>query len=73
MEVRKVGIVQINEDNLNKIDITLYGDTVKISDTLSKTRARIFYRGFNRNRTYISEEFASQLIDSTLLPNKRHF
>lgn len=59
-----MGIVQINEDNLNKIDITLYGDAVKISDTLSKARARIFYRGFNRNRTYISEDFASQLIDS---------
>lgn len=31
---------------------------------MSKGRVRIFYRGLNRNRTFISEDFANQLIKS---------
>ncbi len=31
---------------------------------MSKGRVRIFYTGFNRNRTYISDDFANQLIAS---------
>lgn len=34
----------------------------KISDTLTKKRVRIFYKGRNRNGSYISDEFAEQLI-----------
>lgn len=34
----------------------------KISDTLTKKRVRIFYRGENRNGSYISDEFAEQLL-----------
>lgn len=41
-----------------------YGDTEKVSDTLSKRRLRIFYKYLNRNRTYISDDFARQLIES---------
>ena len=48
----------------NKLDVCVYGEQEKITDTLSKCRLRIFYRGMNRNRTFISEEFANQLIDS---------
>lgn len=51
-------------DSMRRLDVTLYGNVEPLSDTLSKCRVRIFYRGLNRNRTYISEDFANQLIKS---------
>ena len=45
-------------------NVSLYGNLEEIDDSKSKCRVRIFYRGLNRNRTYISEEFANQLIAS---------
>lgn len=47
-----------------KLNVTLYTDLEPINDTTSKGRVRIFYTGLNRNRTFISEEFANQLIES---------
>lgn len=47
-----------------EFNVSTYGQLEKITDTLSKCRVRIFYKGLNRNRTYISDEFAQQLIDS---------
>jgi hypothetical protein len=41
------------------LDVTLYGNTEKFNDVLSKCRVRIFYKGMNRNRTFISEDFAN--------------
>lgn len=52
------------KDSLRKLDVTLYGNVESISDTLSKCRLRIFYKGLNRNRTFISDDFANQLIKS---------
>lgn len=46
------------------IDVSIYGQIEQITPTLSKCRVRTFYKGMNRNRTYISDEFASQLIAS---------
>ena len=46
------------------LDVTVYGATEKYNDVLSKGRVRIFYKGMNRNRTFISEDFANQLIAS---------
>ena len=43
-------------------EVQLYGDLVPYSSTISKARVRIFYRGLNRNGSYISEEFAEKLI-----------
>ena len=55
----------MNFDDVNlKFDVTTYGQMEQVSDTLSKCRVRIFYKGLNRNRTYISDSFAQQLIDS---------
>ena len=45
-------------------DVTLYGNLEQFDDSKSKCRVRIFYKGMNRNRTYISEDFANQLIAS---------
>lgn len=36
----------------------------QISDTLTKKRARIFYKGLNRNGGYIDDEFAEKLIQT---------
>lgn len=47
-----------------KFNVTLYGNLESYDDSKSKCRVRIFYKGFNRNRTYISEDFANQLIAS---------
>lgn len=55
--------LQFNETML-QLNATLYGAVEKLSDTLSKCRVRIFYKGLNRNRTFISEDFANQLIAS---------
>lgn len=52
------------QDNMRHLDVTLYGMNETLSPTLSKCRVRIFYKGLNRNRTYISEDFANQLIQS---------
>lgn len=52
------------ESSILKFEVTMYGEIQKLTETLSKTRVRIFYRGMNRNRTYISEEFAQKLISS---------
>ena len=46
------------------LDVTLYGTMERYNDVLSKCRVRIFYKGMNRNRTFISEDFANQLIAS---------
>ena len=43
--------------------ITVFENTgEKISDTITKKRCAIFYKGKNRNGSYISEEFAEDLI-----------
>lgn len=42
--------------------VVVYGNLEKYSDTISKGRCRIFYKGGNRNGTYITDEFAEKLI-----------
>lgn len=53
---------------MQKIDtsfpITVYGKREKFNDTISKGRCRVFYKGLNRNGTYITDEFAEKLIAS---------
>lgn len=48
----------------HNFEVFLSGDLQPVNPTLSKGRVRIFYKGMNRNRTYISEDFANQLITS---------
>lgn len=53
----------------NKIPIEfqisfLDGKMERISDTISRTRAKIFYSGHNRNGGYITEEFAEKLLST---------
>lgn len=44
--------------------ITVYGKREKFNDTISRGRCRVFYKGLNRNGTYITDDFAEKLIAS---------
>jgi len=52
------------EKLIREFPVTVYGNLTKYSDTISKARVRIFYRGSNRNGTYISDEFAEKLLST---------
>lgn len=49
-------------ENLLQFSVQVYGNLERFSETISKARCRIFYKGLNRNGTYITEEFAEKLI-----------
>lgn len=49
---------------ITEFPVSVFGKQEKFSDTLTKGRARVFYKGLNRNGSYISEEFAQKLISS---------
>lgn len=53
------------EDNICfEFPVTIYSVLEQISPTLSRGRARIFYKYENRNGSYISDEFAEKLVAS---------
>lgn len=55
----------IQEEKINySMPVTVYGALEKYNSVISKARVRIFYKGFNRNGTYISDEFAEKLLSS---------
>ena len=49
---------------VTNFQVTVYGKMEKVSDTISRGRCRVFYKGRNRNGTYITDEFAEKLIKS---------
>ena len=52
------------ENIITDFPVTLYGNLEKYSETISKARCRIFYKGGNRNGTFITDEFAEKLLES---------
>lgn len=50
--------------SLSDFQIKVFGDLEKVSETISKARCRIFYKGLNRNATFISDEFADLLLST---------
>ena len=50
------------KDKLTTFSLSIYGDIADYNEVLSKGRCRIFYTGANRNRTFITPEFAEKLI-----------
>ena len=44
--------------------VSIYGQITQFNDVLSKARCRIFYKGSNRNGTFITDEFANELIST---------
>ena len=51
----------MNNINMN-FPITVYGNLEKFTDVISLGRCRIFYKYGNRNGTYITDEFAEDLV-----------
>lgn len=51
-------------ENLKEFPIVIYGNFEKFNETLSKARVRIFYKYENRNGTFITDEFAEELLKS---------
>ena len=49
---------------ITNFPITVYGAKEKFSETMTRGRCRVFYKGLNRNGTYITDEFAAKLIKS---------
>ena len=43
---------------------TVFGRMEKYNAVISKARVRIFYKGLNRNSTYITDEFAEKLLST---------
>ena len=52
------------ENIITDFPVTLYGKVEKYSETISKGRCRIFYKGGNRNGTFITDEFANKLLET---------
>ena len=44
--------------------VTTYGEFEQVTPTISKIRCRLFYKGKNRNGSYITDEFAEKLLSS---------
>lgn len=54
----------MDKKNLTKFSLSVYGNISAYNEVLSKARVRIFYKYENRNGTYITDEFAEQLIST---------
>lgn len=54
----------MEENTCFEFPVTIYSVLEQITPTLSKARARIFYKYENRNGSYISDEFAEKLIST---------
>ena len=49
---------------LIEFPVSIYGNLERVNDVLSRARVRIFYKYGNRNGTYITDEFAEELIST---------
>ena len=51
-------------NEITNFPVAIYGKMEKFSETISRGRCRVFYKGRNRNGTFITDEFAEKLIAS---------
>jgi hypothetical protein len=51
-------------EKLFSMPIVIFSLAEKFNEISSKGRARIFYKGKNRNGTYITDEFAEKLVST---------
>ena len=54
----------MNTNKITNFPVSVYGKMERFSDTISKGRCRVFYKGLNRNGTFITDDFAQKLINS---------
>lgn len=52
------------KEKLFNFSATIYGDLTPYNEVLSLARCRIFYKGANRNGTYITDDFAEKLLST---------
>ena len=52
------------DKNILEFSVNIYGNLEKYNEVLSKGRCRIFYKYGNRNGTYITDDFAEELLSS---------
>ena len=52
------------QSKINQFSVVVYGELENYNDVLSKSRCRIFYKGANKNGTYITDDFANKLIST---------
>jgi hypothetical protein len=52
------------QKELLEFPIVTFGNVEKFNDTLSKIRCRIFYKGANRNGSFITDDFAEKLMST---------
>lgn len=52
----------MSNKSIQEFPIDIFGQLEPYSETLSKGRAKVFYRGLNRNASYITDEFAEKLV-----------
>lgn len=50
------------DKNQLEFPVCIYGKLEPVNDVLSRARVRIFYKYANRNGTYITDEFADELV-----------
>lgn len=50
------------EKSLLNFSVQVYGDLQQRNETTSMARCRIFYKGLNRNGSYITDDFAEKLL-----------
>lgn len=56
----------MGKESINSFEIEIFSLGEKFNEILTKGRARIFYKGQNRNHTYITEEFANKLLATVI-------
>ena len=49
-------------NNIFEFPTTVYGEFQEVNPVISKARLRVFYKYANRNRSYITDEFAEKLL-----------
>lgn len=54
----------MDNTTITAFPVTVFGNLEKYNSVISKARLRIFYKGGNRNGTYITDDFADKLLAS---------
>ena len=52
------------DKKITEFPVVLFGKLEPYNTTISKVRVRTFYRGENRNGSYITDDFANKLIST---------
>lgn len=54
----------MNKEQMTSFSLSVYGNVTAYNEVLSQARCRIFYKGANRNGTFITDEFAEKLVST---------